>query len=417
MLLSGMVAVVTAAGLVMAPHPVTGWITENAVPLATIDPAAPVDDLAPLEKVVGDAPMVGLGESVHDSREETLLKHRALRYLVEELGFRTIAWEEDWTVGQQVNAYIQGREGDLDALMRRMTRTWRTREVAGVLRWLREYNTAHEDEVEFVGVEIYATGLSAYDAVRAYVAEHAPARLGAADRHLKVIRPPSADIGAWAKTYFEFDGKRPYIRHARGLYDLVARLGDGGDAHRMVLHEARQIRSFYEYYAQSDMDTYRDARAAENLRWWRRVSGDKIAYWAALSHTANAPGQRLQLGPGAPLSYAAAGSYLRRWYGRGYVSIGFTFTKGRVAAGDVPPPPPEWSDAPLGAPGSAQYLLDLRRNLTPEAKAWLNAPAEIRVVGRYDPATPDDFHMTGGTLGQWFDAIVHRQTITPVTPL
>ncbi|HEU5159211.1 MAG TPA: erythromycin esterase family protein [Streptosporangiaceae bacterium] len=408
----------TATGVVVTPHPVTGWVEANAVPLATIDPAAPMDDLAPLRKAVGSATVVGLGESLHDSHEEAVLKHRALRYLVEELGFRTIAWEEDWTVGHQVNAYIGGGEGDLDGLMRRMTATWRTREVADVLRWLRDYNAANDDKVEFVGVEVYATGLSAYDAVAAYIAEHAPGRLAQAERHLKAIRPPSADIGAWANRYFsEIDDKRPYIRHARGLYDLVARLRGGGAEHRAVLQEARQIRSFYEYYAQTNLGAYRDARAAENLRWWRRESGDKIAYWAAIPHTANAPGQRLQIGPGEPVSFAAAGSYLRRWYGRNYVSIAFTFTKGRVASGDVPPPPPRWSDAPLGAAGSAQYLLNLRANLTPEAKAWLSAPAKIRILARWDPAQPERFHMSGGTLGQWFDVIIHQQTITAIRPL
>jgi erythromycin esterase-like protein len=30
-------------------------------------------------------------------------RNRVLRLLVEELGFRSIAWEEDWTIGLQIN--------------------------------------------------------------------------------------------------------------------------------------------------------------------------------------------------------------------------------------------------------------------------------------------------------------------------
>ena len=78
------------------------------MPLATVEPAASMDDLAPLRESVGDAVVVGLGESVHGAAEETTLKHRLLRFLVEELGFRSVAWEEDWTSGIAVNEYIAG---------------------------------------------------------------------------------------------------------------------------------------------------------------------------------------------------------------------------------------------------------------------------------------------------------------------
>ena len=88
--------------------PVAGWVERTAVPLRTSDPAAPLDDLDALAPAVGDAEIVGLGESNHGGAELLALKHRVLRLLVERLGFRTIAWEEDWTTGRQVDAYIRG---------------------------------------------------------------------------------------------------------------------------------------------------------------------------------------------------------------------------------------------------------------------------------------------------------------------
>jgi erythromycin esterase-like protein len=86
------------AGAVRAAQPtpqVANWIRHNASQLTTIDPTAPLDDLAPLRRMVGDAQVVGLGESTHGAREAFTLKHRMLRLLVEELGFRSVAWEDD----------------------------------------------------------------------------------------------------------------------------------------------------------------------------------------------------------------------------------------------------------------------------------------------------------------------------------
>jgi erythromycin esterase-like protein len=99
MLLTG----VLSAQAVSTPPSATGWIRHNATVLDTVDPAAPLDDLAPLGQSIGDAKIVGLGESTHGAAEEETLKLRTLRFLVERMGFRSIAWEEDWTTGLQVN--------------------------------------------------------------------------------------------------------------------------------------------------------------------------------------------------------------------------------------------------------------------------------------------------------------------------
>jgi erythromycin esterase-like protein len=88
------------------PQELTSWIRDNAAPLDTVDPAAPLGDLLPLRRSIGDAEIVGLGESTHGAAEELTIKHRLLRLLVERMGFRSIAWEEDWTTGLQINEYL-----------------------------------------------------------------------------------------------------------------------------------------------------------------------------------------------------------------------------------------------------------------------------------------------------------------------
>ena len=349
--------------------PVTNWARHDAVAIVSVDPQAALADLAALRSSIGDAQIVALGESVHGASELLTLKHRTLRFLVERMGFRSVAWEEDWTTGLEIDEYIRTGEGDLDALVREMSPQWQSHEVADVLRLLRGYNSRHVDDVRFFGVEYYFTRLAAYDAVEAYVARVAPRRLAELRPHLSVIRPFTADKFAYVDWYWNLPNKRPYIRHAHAVLDLIhdVRHAPAERQRQVALHHARQIVSFYKHYDLSiaDSNVYREAHAARNLRWWHRFSGDKVVYWAASPHTANARKLQIVQPAGQDMSFASAGSYLRRWYGDHYLSIGFTFDHGTVSPGpeataDLPPPRPTWFEQPLGDVRLAQFALDLR---------------------------------------------------------
>ncbi|RZQ61456.1 erythromycin esterase family protein [Amycolatopsis suaedae] len=411
----------TPAALAGQPrHPVAGWVRHNAAPLEHVDPAAPLDDLAPLRRAVGDAWIVGLGESVHGAAEQQTLKHRTVRMLVEQLGFRSIAWEEQWTTGLAVDEYLRTGEGDLAALVRGLGPQWQSREMTDTLRWLRDFNAGRADKVRFVGVEYYLTGLAAYTGVDTYVAHAAPGRHAELLRHLKPITPRTGNIDDHI-TWFEAlpaAEQQAVVDDARRVHDLVAGL-PGRPGHAVALRHARQILSFFEHLIlpEPDTHTYRDARTAQTVRWWQELTGDKVAYWAASPHTANAPRLRIALPPEPDLRFAAAGSHLRQWYGRRYLSIGFTFDHGAVRLTPdltVPqtPPKPHWFERPFGETGIAQFTLDLRRPAPPAVREWLRAPATTRGMAHAGPES----YVDGGSLGQWFDVIVHRQEVTPMRP-
>ncbi|MFD9722072.1 erythromycin esterase family protein [Streptomyces sp. NPDC059076] len=109
-----------------------------------------------------------------------------------------------------------------------------------------------------------------------------------------------------------------------------------------------------------------------------------------------------------------AGSYLRERFGADYVSLGLTFH-----LGPAPVPPPDYAEAVLGSAGHDAYLLDLRSGVPPAGVwRWLTAPARTRLVGPgYDPADDRAHQLSGGSLAQWFDAIVHWRKVTPARPL
>jgi erythromycin esterase len=234
--------------------------------------------------------------------------------------------------------------------------------------------------------------------------------------HLAAIRPSSPDF-EHIQAYMSVADKEPYIRHARQVEELIAALPHepGDREHAAMVHTARQIVSFHEHFNLPDSENveYREARAAENLRWWRDQSGDKIAYWAASPHTANAPQLRIASSTG-DMRFASAGSYLRRWYGERYRSIGFTFGRGAVSLGagqaaTMPDPEQDWFERPLHDAGADQLVLDLRTPAPPAVRRWLDAPMRSRGL----PDRGPDSFMDGGTPAQWFDVVVHRRDVTP----
>lgn len=366
---------------------------------------------------VGDARVVGLGESVHGAHQIATLKLDAMKRLITREGFRSVAWEEDWTTGRAIDRYLTTGRGRPVALVRRMTDQWQSREVVRTLRWLRAFDVAHPaDPVRFVGVEYYYTGRPAYAAVRRYVVAHAPRLVPALREDYRVIYPDLADPAAYATKYAALPHKRRYLRHAHHLARLVARIphAAGDPTYAMVRQQVRQVVSFHEHYAlaQAAQDDYREIHAARNLRWWQRRTGDRVVYWAATPHTAAARHLRIAL-PGMPdFGYRASGSYLRQWYGERYLSVDFTSDHGRVGlSGEVTPQPPAapgWMETPLAAVDRDRFLIDLRDPAPRAVRDWLGG----RLVTRGMPWAPGST-VTGGPASAWFDVLVHVQRVTP----
>ncbi|MEV2255127.1 erythromycin esterase family protein [Streptomyces sp. NPDC050147] len=153
------------------------------------------------------------------------------------------------------------------------------------------------------------------------------------------------------------------------------------------------------------------ALADDTIRWHERTR-HKTVYWGGLAHTA--VGAPRTVSSPAPQTHRNAGGHLREHFGKGYVSIGLTFHHGT----DHPVPPADFAEAALGAAGLPAYFLDLRTPRPAPVDAWLGAPAKTRLVGPFHNARDDaGHHLSGGSLAEWFDAVVHVSEVTPVTAL
>jgi erythromycin esterase len=396
---------------------VTRWIAENAHPLTTVDPDASLADLEPLADMVGDATVVGLGRSTHGAHELSTLTHRVVRFLVERLGFRSLALEVDWTTGLPIDEVLRIGSGDRARLFDGVSPPHRSGELLDVLEWMRAYNEQHPtDPVRFVGLDISGVDIRVYDAVAAHVRRTAPDRLGELEAHYAPLRPTvgTAEHTDWYRAQRD---KQLYIDHARDAHDLVEDL-PAGAGHALAVHHSQAVVDFHQLYAIDAMTrmSYVESCLARNLIWWHEHTGHRIIYWSG-SHAAVGRARMVSFPPGPPKTGRNAGSYLREHLGERYVSAGLSFHHG-AAPGPVPAPVPGRADAVLGSTGLAAYLLDLHAVAPDPVRAWLDSPATLRLIGpNYDPGDDAKHHMSGGSLSDWFDLIIHYREVTPTRPI
>ncbi len=124
-----------------------------------IDETLPHDDLAALDKIVGKAELVALGESVHTVGGYYQAKFRIFKYLVEELGFRAFGFESPWIAAESAAAYVQDCQGSARNAIQGLFGVWESHSVRDLVQWMCEWNMDHpDDRVHFYGFDIQQGG-------------------------------------------------------------------------------------------------------------------------------------------------------------------------------------------------------------------------------------------------------------------
>jgi erythromycin esterase len=426
---AGLSALVAAAclpiGASAAPHGggrgVVGWIDRHASPITSTDPQASLHDLRPLSGVVGRATVVGLGESTHGSREQFRLKHRMVRFLVEEMGFRTVAFEDDFASGVAIDRYVVTGEGDPRQLLAGSSSPfWATEEILDLVTWMRSYNETHADKVRFLGTDLLQLRQVSFDTVVDHVRSVAPERLAELEGLLAELEPRD-DQFDWYDTVPDPE-KQELIDMAQRAVDLVESLPATGGSldHEYAVQHARAIHGWYvNYRSETEFRAYREVFIADSIQWWQRLTGHEVTYWAASVHTSSAP-QLTHRNLWAEQTGTMAGGHLESRLGRRYVSIGTLFFEGSItsnfaqlASHRIGPPPPALLEATLGAAARPTYLLPLRAPAPRDVRAWLDGEATSYMifpayVEGHDAAA---YNMTVPSLREAFDAVVFtRQT-------
>lgn len=142
--------------------------------LSGSSPSLPDTDLRPLDRIIGNARMVGLGEPVHTSGGFYQMKHRIFRYLVEEKGFRVLGWESPFYRVQRASQYVETCQGTAEEAVAGLFTVYQSTEVADTLRWMCEWNASHpkaKDRLHLYGFDVQREAKPHADALFAFLTD------------------------------------------------------------------------------------------------------------------------------------------------------------------------------------------------------------------------------------------------------
>ncbi len=418
---------------------VVAWIRESAFPLATLNPHAPLDDLAPFQRIVGDAAIVGLGEGSHGTRECFLAKHRLLRFLVEKMGFTLVAMEMDWMRAAALNDYILTGRGDARTLLKQNGYWfWYAEEILDLSEWLRAYNAdPHHQRIYFAGFDAVGLERASLDQVVRYIERVDPphaARVAALYQPLSgvsILRLPAPPVrqrlieAAQQVSRLLAEQAPVYIaRSSPAAFAEIVRQARIAEQVTHRLHDADAPRHSAAFRA---MAQRREQGLAEHIIWLHEQAsaGAKMILWAHNWHVGT--WGVWHLGPEKDLApFQWVGAELRQRYREQYLALGFSFGEGKHNALAIdeegrllvhPRPPFLLAPARAGsyeetlARAGRQYVLDLRAAPAGEVRKWLEGPHPFRVLNDVHHSEEDDYHQT--PLLRWFDVLIHLEQISP----
>lgn len=131
-------------------------------------------DLRSVDQLVGDAPIVILGEDSHRQQAIHQLVPLLFRHLVEKKGFRTFVFESGWAMEDVVNGFLASDRTTLNERETYFLNAFKSEPITEMLLWARQYNAAHpKDPIRFTGFQPEQPATDA-EALRAFAAR-APA--------------------------------------------------------------------------------------------------------------------------------------------------------------------------------------------------------------------------------------------------
>ncbi len=385
------------------------------IELATLDPAAPLDDLEPLRDLIGGARVVGVGESAHHVREYQLLRHRITRFLVERMGFTVFALESGFSEGLATDRWVQGGERPAGAGL--TYRFGESPETEALLIWMRTV-VAGGATLSYAGLDLpgdLASMLPALDGLDRYLATADPDAGILLGRIRKLAEQYAGPLTMPAFTAY----RAMAVADRDELTVLLAELSARFDALRPVYpagfaaarHELRLAtlldQSLRAQAAGAIAVNVRDAAMAETVGWLLDQGAPGIVLSAANNHLQRIPFRM------TGFEVPVLGNHLATRLGDDYVVLAVTARAGRTPsrrrAPDLPAGAELFStDLPEPAPGSVESLLP------GEGAAHV---LDLRSLG----AAPTSIRNLEGVVEQpvaeAFDLVAGLPWITPTAPV
>jgi len=400
------------------------WAEDNASELKTLEPGSGFDDLRSLQKSIGDARMVFIGESRHDAHEHFKFKHRLVEFLVEEMNFTLFAMEESLPYGDRINKYVLGGEGDPEALLNNMGNwyVWDTKEVLELIKWMRKYNSdpKHDKKVEFYGVDV-TDPIPAIENMLVYLEKVDSESADLLKNKLETVQLLNTTI----RSEREITGR--YINlsdeEADSLGEFLSGFCDDFKNNRSkyiskssksefewMLQQVKSVRAAHDMYRMrrpgaNGPGLSREDGMTNNIRWLRERDNRRIVLWAHNMHIARSSIYISGYRQNEPEEVELFGSHISKELGDDLYSIGFSFYQANY--NDLKPSEGDMLGAVFTMVGPQMFFLDL--NASPKRGPvfeWLNQKHKMR-GGAFGAGAVTSFYPV-----KTYDAIIFTNSIT-----
>ncbi len=376
------------------------WAARNAVAVETLDGRPPTDAAAMIREKLGEARLVGLGESRHDTREQVRFKSLLVRELVEGSGFRALILEESYPHALALDRYVTTGEGDPRTLMNGLAGwyVWDTEEMLALVQWIREHNRALEpqQQVRFFGADITAPGPGTREVLVKLAEAGADISLNeqmlglglhAGDMWPEILgRYQTLSEGQRETITASYDALVAAVKTEKAR--LSAMLSEKGYQRLLLLAEiGRKGNAFFLSDGPVSGGVIREAGMAETTLWIldQEIPGEKAILWAHNLHVARGSFRMPEM---AEETLEPMGVALGKALGEDYVAVGAAFGGGSYPA-DLPPGEQVFDrlslavmDGALARLPATNFLLDLRDAAPGSAAArWLARERAWRAQG------------------------------------
>ncbi len=396
----------------------TEWAMKNSQKMETIELSENHSDLNSLKQIVGTSEVVCLGENRHDIHEQFKLKHRFIKYLVEEMNFRTFVLEASFPYSNKINDYILNGNGNIDELMADMPGwfLWDTQEMTKILNWLRDFNQnpKNKKKVNFYGIDIVAPN-NALDQIFEYlqkidktyfekIQNNNFARNIIEDTHWQTSLQRYSDLSQEERQILIKNYNELYQHLKQNEINYIANSSDSEYNWILKLsYAANEANKMFTEKERFNMGLIRD-NAMANISLWIKERNEKLIIWAHNVHIAKSE-FTMNMFPENPIQ--GMGYVLHQELKDKMISIGASFNQGAFQNENITFKPAEeyTIDGTLTKLKIDYFILNFKgKSENEEVKRWLSTDHVIR---------GQNFEMTC-IPKKSFDAMFFTNTISKV---
>ncbi|GAB4027440.1 erythromycin esterase family protein [Spirosoma koreense] len=413
-------------GLSTSQLAVVRALNQVALPIQDADPTRSFTDLAPLDSVLANAQLIGLGEGSHGTHEFFQMKDRLFRYIVQRHGGRALGFEASFGLCVTVNRFIHGESTAFgwatDAARSLRLLPWQVTEVSDLLQWMKDYNKGKtaDQQLSFYGFDCQSADDN-FPLIRDFLTTVDPASVGQLDSlaSLYSLSGGSSSRAAWG----QYSQRLPPLYNLFVSHETQWMAAGGQRAYQLARHAVRVLIQNQDVISSNQATclsySKRDQYMAENIQWLSQTLGStKLGLWAHSGHVANLA---------SVCGSASMGYLLKQQLGNKYLIVGTSFSSGTFTAIDESQANRPLSSLSIQAESiksTSNYLLgkvqypNFMLNLTQSPadsslRSWLQtAQPFLLIAANYDNRNLQQVLYTYPLRGS-FDVLIHFRDTTP----